>query len=259
MKVLPKSNTHFINTIIHNKLVLYVILFASLINMTAYGLMGDITTPLIFVLVGIITAYYNKNMIIILVVALAVSNVLKCGTQIALNTEGFTEGLENTTKSKKEDGTNENGTGKDGTKEDGTGKDGTKEDGTGEDNMNDSTKILMESSGTKNNKDGEFNTNMDEMTEEEKEQMNEFLKMKNKVIEIIDSVENSVEKLNKKINDLQIKLSNKWKEPRDNVTTKNKEAATTKDKEAATTKNKEATKKDKEAATNSFSNPYTSK
>jgi len=228
MKGLPKSNTHFINTIIHNKVILYVILFSSLINMTAYGLMGDITTPLIFVLVGIITAYYNKNMIVILVVALAVSNVLKCGTQIALNTEGFAEGLENTTK-----------------KEDGTGGDGTGKDGTVKDDMDDLAKMLMETGDTKNNKDGKTKRNMDGMTEEEKEQMKEFLEMKNKVVEIIDGVEKSVEKLNKKMSDLQKKVANKG----------GVDGATTKDKET-TTINKETTK-DNEESTNSFSNPYT--
>lgn len=233
MKGLPKSNTHFINTIIHNKVILYVILFASLINMTAYGLMGDITTPLIFVLVGIITAYYNKNMIVILVVALAVSNVLKCGTQIALNTEGFTEGLESTTK--KEDGTGE----------DGTGEDGTGKKGMGKDDINELTKMLMETDGTKNIKDEKIKRNLDGMTEEEKEQMKEFLVMKNKVVEIIDGVEKSIEKLNKNMSDLQKKVAKKGEEIE-------KDEATTKDKKTKPTN-------DKEEETNSFANPYTSK
>lgn len=216
MKGLPKSNTHFINTIIHNKVILYVILFASLINMTAYGLMGDITTPLIFVLVGIITAYYNKNMIVILVVALAVSNVFKCGTKIALNTEGFTEGLENTTKN----------------------EDGTDQDGTGKNNMDDLSKLLTDTDATNNNNNGKVNKNMDGMTKEEKEQMKEFLVMRNKVVEIIDGVEKSVDKLNKKMNDLQKKVANKGTTGA---------IGATNDKDNGTT-----------AGTNSFSNPYTS-
>jgi hypothetical protein len=58
--------------------------------MTAYALMGDITTPLLFVLIGTIVAYFNKNMIIILVISLVFSNILKFGTKISVD-EGFTD------------------------------------------------------------------------------------------------------------------------------------------------------------------------
>jgi len=61
--------------------------------MTAYGLMGDIITPLIFILVGVITAYYSKNMLVILLTSLVFSNIVKYGNKLAINMEGFAEGL----------------------------------------------------------------------------------------------------------------------------------------------------------------------
>jgi len=82
-----------LTSIMYNRVFLYIVLFASLINMTAYGLMGDIITPLIFVLVGVITAYYNKNMLIILLTSLIFSNIVKYGSKLAINMEGFAEGL----------------------------------------------------------------------------------------------------------------------------------------------------------------------
>jgi hypothetical protein len=62
--------------------------------MTAYGLMGDIITPLIFILVGVITAYYNKNMLVILLTSLVFSNIVKYGNKLAINMEGFADGAD---------------------------------------------------------------------------------------------------------------------------------------------------------------------
>jgi len=59
--------------------------------MTAYGLMGDIKTPLVFILIGVITAYYNKNMLVVLFISLAFSNIIKYGSTLSINTEGFSD------------------------------------------------------------------------------------------------------------------------------------------------------------------------
>lgn len=84
----------YLKSIIYNRFFLYFVLFASLINMTAYGLMGDIITPLIFILVGVITAYYNKNMLVILLTSLVFSNIVKYGNKLAINMEGFADGAD---------------------------------------------------------------------------------------------------------------------------------------------------------------------
>ena len=83
----------YLKSIIYNRFFLYFVLFVSIINMTVYGLMGDIITPLIFILVGVITAYYSKNMLVILLTALVFSNIVKYGNKLAINMEGFAEGL----------------------------------------------------------------------------------------------------------------------------------------------------------------------
>jgi len=62
--------------------------------MTSYGLMGDIKTPLVFILIGIITSYYNKNMLVILVISLTFSNIIKYGSKISIEYQGFTEGMD---------------------------------------------------------------------------------------------------------------------------------------------------------------------
>jgi hypothetical protein len=86
------KNTHFsLNSILYNRFLLYLFVCISIINMTVYGLMGDIQTPLIFILIGVITAYYNKNMLVILVISLAFSNIIKYGTALSISSEGFSD------------------------------------------------------------------------------------------------------------------------------------------------------------------------
>ena len=50
--------------------------------MATYGLSNDFYTPVIFVLVGIITSFFSKNMVVILTIALVSSNVIKHGNKI---------------------------------------------------------------------------------------------------------------------------------------------------------------------------------
>ena len=86
-----KNNRFSLNSILYNRFLLYLFVFISFINMTAYGLMGDIKTPLVFILIGVITAYYNKNMLVVLFISLAFSNIIKYGSTLSINTEGFSD------------------------------------------------------------------------------------------------------------------------------------------------------------------------
>ena len=76
--------------VLHNRAILYFILFLSIINITSYGLVNDFFTPTIFILVAIITSFFTKNMTVILSIALVSCNVIKQGTKMRLN-----EGMEN--------------------------------------------------------------------------------------------------------------------------------------------------------------------
>jgi len=99
MKLPFKKQNYFIqqiNKLQYNRILLYIILFATVINMTANALIGDLKTPLIFILICIIVSYFNKNMIIILSVSLIFSNILKYGTKIMID-EGFANEDTNTT------------------------------------------------------------------------------------------------------------------------------------------------------------------
>jgi hypothetical protein len=85
---LRQFNSSKIN-ILHNRVILYFVLFLSTINLVSYGLVRDYFTPTIFIIVAMITSFFSKNMTVILSIALVSCNILKQGSKIRLN-----EGME---------------------------------------------------------------------------------------------------------------------------------------------------------------------
>lgn len=75
------------NIIIHNKFILYFIFFISLADLFYLSVEQDIFSVVIFILIGFLTSYFSKNMLIILFIALTLTNVLKYGS--AITNEGF--------------------------------------------------------------------------------------------------------------------------------------------------------------------------
>jgi hypothetical protein len=70
--------------VLHNRAILYFMLFLSIVNLISYGLVRDYYTPMIFILVGIITSFFTKNMTVVLSIALVACNVLKQGSKVGL-------------------------------------------------------------------------------------------------------------------------------------------------------------------------------
>lgn len=77
------------NAILHNRVILYFIFLVSLGNLFYLTVERDITSILVFLLVGFLTAFFSKNMLIILFVALITSSLIKYGAGVRH------EGLEN--------------------------------------------------------------------------------------------------------------------------------------------------------------------
>jgi len=83
---LKKSNFKLLN----NKYLLYIILFISISDLLLFLMAGDFAFAVIFILIGLITSFFSKNMIVILTSAMIFTNVLKFGSNI--RKEGMTEG-----------------------------------------------------------------------------------------------------------------------------------------------------------------------
>ena len=86
---LPKMNVSG-KTILHNRFVLYFVFLVSLVNLFMFVVQSDFMYAVIFVLVGFLTSFFSKNMIVILCIALAITNILKYGVSIRTS-EGFND------------------------------------------------------------------------------------------------------------------------------------------------------------------------
>lgn len=76
------------NAILHNKYVLYLIFIISLGNLLTLVYTYDYYSASIFVLIGFLTSFFSKNMIVILFIAIAFTNIIKYGAKAGV--EGMT-------------------------------------------------------------------------------------------------------------------------------------------------------------------------
>jgi len=74
--------------ILTNKWILYFIFVIGIFDVIHFYQRGDITSVAIFFIVGLLTSFFSKNMIVIIVVAIAISHLVAYGNKM-------TEGLEN--------------------------------------------------------------------------------------------------------------------------------------------------------------------
>ena len=77
-------------TILHNRFILYIVLFLALSDISFLVMGSEFVLVSIFILSGFVTSFFSKNMIVIMCIALVITNILRYGTNI--NTQ---EGLDN--------------------------------------------------------------------------------------------------------------------------------------------------------------------
>jgi hypothetical protein len=78
------------NTILNNIYILYFIFIIAVGNLFYLLIENNAVFVTLFVLIGFLTSFFSKNMIVILTTTMVFTNILKCGTGIR-NTEGFKE------------------------------------------------------------------------------------------------------------------------------------------------------------------------
>jgi hypothetical protein len=77
------------HVVLHNIYILYLIFVIALGDFLYLVYTGDLYSATIFILVGFLTYFFSKNMIVILFIALAITNIIKCGR---CSEEGFEDG-----------------------------------------------------------------------------------------------------------------------------------------------------------------------
>jgi hypothetical protein len=90
-KKLKKTGGAIEKAFLYNKYVLYFIFLITLGYLFILLTLNDFYTFFIFILIGFLTSFFSKNMVVILSLAMSLSFILKYGTKI--RPEGFQEGV----------------------------------------------------------------------------------------------------------------------------------------------------------------------
>ncbi len=84
------KNLH-LSKLFESKVILYFLLFVVILNMYTYATEHDEVYAGIMILVGFLTSFFNKNMIVILFTAIAITNLIRFGSM--QTQEGFMDGV----------------------------------------------------------------------------------------------------------------------------------------------------------------------
>lgn len=77
---LKKSEiTKMSNAILHNKFILYFIFVVAVGNLFHFVFSQDLMSVGVFIAAGLLTSFFSKNMVVIMVVAMVVANVIRLG------------------------------------------------------------------------------------------------------------------------------------------------------------------------------------
>ena len=87
---IPKNR---VNGLLYNRIVLYVVFAIALANLYIISVNGEYTYLTVFILVGFLTTFFSKNMMVVLFSSIVITNLLKLG----MSSSRF-EGMETETK-----------------------------------------------------------------------------------------------------------------------------------------------------------------
>jgi len=75
--------------LLHNRVLLYATFVLSLLNLVIFMVEKDFYSITFFILIGFLTTFFSKNMLVVLLLSLILTNILKYGSN--LNKEGMDE------------------------------------------------------------------------------------------------------------------------------------------------------------------------
>ena len=86
--IVPDVSINKSINILTNKWILYVVLFIGIVDLFNFYSNGDTIAIAIFFVVGFLTTYFSKNMLVILIIAIAITHIARFGSN------AHTEGME---------------------------------------------------------------------------------------------------------------------------------------------------------------------
>jgi hypothetical protein len=84
-KVLPSMQGGFLT----NKWILYLVLFSAIFDLFYFYQKGDMYALTIFFIIGFLVSFFSKNMVVILILAIALTHLIRYGKNLS---EGFKDG-----------------------------------------------------------------------------------------------------------------------------------------------------------------------
>lgn len=81
--------TFNVKSLLKDKNVLYIVLFLAISNLFGYMLMREVDAVVFFLIVGFLTSYFSKNMIIVMLVSIITTNLLLGSKYLGAYKEGF--------------------------------------------------------------------------------------------------------------------------------------------------------------------------
>jgi hypothetical protein len=85
VKVLPSMQGGFLT----NKWMLYLVLFSAIFDLFYFYQKGDMYALTIFFIIGFLVSFFSKNMVVILILAIALTHLIRYGKNLS---EGFKDG-----------------------------------------------------------------------------------------------------------------------------------------------------------------------
>ena len=94
--IVPDVSINKSINILTNKWILYVVLFIGIVDLFNFYSNGDTIAIAIFFVAGFLTTYFSKNMLVILIIAIAITHIARFGSN------AHTEGMETEDEEEKE-------------------------------------------------------------------------------------------------------------------------------------------------------------
>ncbi len=82
-----------LSNMLESKIVLYFLVVVSILNIYTYAMEDEFAYAGILLIVGFLATFFNKNMIVIIFTAIAMTNLIRFGMEQYKNHEGFTTDL----------------------------------------------------------------------------------------------------------------------------------------------------------------------
>jgi hypothetical protein len=74
---------------LNSRILLYFILFLSIVDLLFFVIAKEYISVIIFILIGVLTSFFSKNMMVIFTIAMVCTNILRFGNETSF--EGMTE------------------------------------------------------------------------------------------------------------------------------------------------------------------------